>query len=253
MLGTGLIAAVVLTGAGPAQAEPYRNSTYHFSLELNNYWKPLTTSELAEAIQVVEGARTRTTPSTLVDGFCRRAARPWHKPPVILVNFIGIKTSDLSSEELERDAGREIERGLRDAHRKDAGDITDISIGTAAYDHARKRLVLRAQGTLRDGSKFELLAAGHISTEGIVCLTYLTSDTATEREIAFFDRVNDSFRFDAGYEFVPVEHQPPLLERLLKLQTGGMAKPALVGGGVLVVVVLIGLLGSRKEKNSKPW
>lgn len=244
---TRLLAAVVavLVSAGLAAAQPYVDSTRHFTLEVQPGWRALTLKEIDLANSVM-AQRMPEQKVQYIAGF-QLIGSPLLRFPYVLVSAHPGATSGMTFDQMEKTI-------LKDLHGPDLGRVQQafpemaggVTFESPTLDRARRRIVVQSRSVLADGSAIRGLTVIHLGSEGFVVVNCYDQDLSFERRLPTFDRINDSFRFDDGYAFTPFEAQP-FWRRLIGNPAGEMAAAGIVCGVVGGLCGLILQLFTRKK------
>jgi hypothetical protein len=133
--------------------------------------------------------------------------------------------------ELPGSTYEEIERFfINDAN--GAKGTRDAAVSTPVLDRSRNQITTRIEQDLPGLGKLKSLTTAFIGSQEIVSVHCYAMESDYERYLPTFTAINDSFRYDAGYGFVPgsapAVHRgggSPILGALV-----GAAIAALIGG-----------------------
>jgi hypothetical protein len=231
----GAVAAAVLAGGSPARAEPYRDATHHFTVELPDDWQVMPAAELAVANATARAARGGDV--THVAGFRPKSGGPGAFP-YVLVQKLPAKNPGMTFDDFERVFAADL--GLAAP-----ALVTGSRMEKPAFDRDRNRFTVQGRG-VADGDPVGVYSAGYLGKEADFVLHAYAEEPAFAGQLPTFTALADSFRFDE-----PVASGPlALLDRLNKLDP--RERMAVIGGGTVVVVLAVGMLTTRRRKSARP-
>jgi hypothetical protein len=230
--------------AAEARAETYSDPIRHYTVELPAGWQVMPADELN---QVNAAVREMSLPLTVVfDAGFRPAGRPVGSYPYVLVQMNRTPTTGATYEDIESAFSQQAKGAVQKVEGKLTDWAKDIAVGSIALDRTRNRVVFPVEMELANVGKIRGLCVGHIGSHGIVSLNAYDHESEFERSVPIFQQLNESFRYDGGYEFHPASGSA------LSRRLTGPAKTALIGAVAGGIVGLVGYLLRKKRPQEPP-
>ena len=194
-----LIAVLVIPS--PGNAESYRDAANHFQLEVPNNWRTLTADELA---RFNTGAK-----NTPYDGAFRPVDKFFGSAPYILYLVHRGAYTGASYEDIERDIASSTKTVLIKDKGESAADIfNNLRVGEGFLDRDRNRLYMRSEVDIGLGEKTQVFSDFHLGSAGSVQVIGYALANEVAEFVPQFVRMNESFRFDPGFQFKPFARPP---------------------------------------------
>lgn len=229
------VAVLVAPGAVRAAAEPYHNTTYHFSVEPPAGWRVMDPEKSAEVKETFEGDITLS--SRFVVGFCPATPDP---TVMAIVLYDRIPMNGLTAELVERYVCDQLPV-VGPGGTLNFPQENRPGVRFSGYDRTRHRAFLRLNRQDPE-TDYDAKVGAHVGAEGVVMVAFVV-DGKYDRYARFFDQMNDTVRFDDGYTFTPLEPPQPvektILQRVLDSHRlkWGLVVVGLVIGGMIVQLV----------------
>jgi hypothetical protein len=147
---------------------------------------------------------TRSEDVTYEAGFRPKGTDPGQYPHVLIQKVPG---------EIERASYDEVRRGFAKALRLPVksveGTTKEPTLGVAVLDRSRNRLAFMEKLKAPGVGPVRGLSVGHLGESGVVFVHCYAEEDGFAEAKPTFDQLNDSFRFDLGYEFQPAGYERP--------------------------------------------
>ena len=184
-----------------AAAETYRTSALHATFELPEGWQSMTAAEIAKINQVtaerMPGQQIR-----YESGFRPKGSAPGSYPYILLQLEPRIGAAP-SYEAIEQALGQTNAGSIKEVSGSLGDLIQGLEVGNAALDRSRNRILLRLSARCDRGRTRDRVTVTHLGYEGDVRLHCYAQDKDFAKFMPTFTGINNSFRFDSGYTFVP--------------------------------------------------
>jgi hypothetical protein len=241
---------VVFPSTRTSGSGPYHDSVRHFSLVVPDEWKPMERQALIHVNRRVQ----ELLPGTSIRyqaGFQLRDGAP-ATYPYLLVRVEFVATRGASYEEVKRSISRAFKIEFQQVEGKLPGLIRILSVGEAALDRTRDRVVLHVQMEVVGVGRVHCLSAAMLGSDEVVFLLGYAREAEFEKYRPAFEALADSFRYDPGHAFVaqttPVPTRPPGMRDLGADFGSGLIGGVLCGlvaGGVVLIMKLFEWLYRR--------
>jgi hypothetical protein len=181
-----------------AGTNPHIDSERHFSLDLPMTWQEMSGQELRTinrgASMLGLGVQVK-----YQAGFRRKNTRPGTCPYIL----VSQKSGRLHSyEEVEQALEKEMPKCVEKAEGALSKLGANLSIDGVTFDRERNRISFRSQMDVTGVGTIQAFSVGHIGSEGVVFVHCYALANEFSAWVNTFDRINDSFAFDEGFEFV---------------------------------------------------
>jgi hypothetical protein len=194
--------ALALLAAGPAAADPFRDQQWRFTLEVPAGWERMSADEVG-TLNTVMRSLTRSEDATYEVGFRPTGSNPGDYPFVLIQKVPG---------EIERATYDEIHKGLTRSLRMPVqsveGKAAEPTVGRAVLDRSRHRVAVTDTFKAPGVGPVRSLTIGHLGESGVVFVHCYAQEEEFAKTKPTFDQLNDSFRYDLGYEFLPAGAEP---------------------------------------------
>jgi hypothetical protein len=231
---TPLTLSTLLLYGGPARAEDYRDESRHYALTLPDDW----TLMAPEWLAAINAFSREKVGIEYQAGFAVKD-RPAGSTPYVLVQHLNKSLEGKTYDQIDRSLANEMSQGVKQVEGKFADVAKDLSVGQAALDRARNRIIIRGQMDVVDTGRIKSVSFGPLGEQGIVLVHCYALEPEFDSRLPTFNAIAESFRFDPGYEFVPSSG-------LLTGAGRDVLIGGIVGGVVGGSVVLYRLLARRR-------
>jgi hypothetical protein len=136
------------------------------------------------------------------NGFRRAGARPWAYP-YVLVQVQPLDPTAVTYEEIERVLSRDLNVAIKEASGAFSDLARNVSLGSAALDRSRNRIVMRLQMDVAGVGTIQGLSVAHFGAKALVSLHCYAREEEYQQYLPVFTLMGDSFTFDPGYTFTP--------------------------------------------------
>jgi len=231
----GTIAEDLLMAAEPLL---FRDMEGHFRIEQLPGWEPMTSLELGSLNSVASRLSLGTTVRYQA-GFRRFNTQPGTFP-YILIQTVPLRANSYA--EVERALEQQLPAAVKKAEHAAREFAESANLDTAELDRASNRVVMQLEIEVRGVGLARGYSIGHIGREAMVFVhSYALASDFPEWSDTF-ERFNESFQFDEGYEFVeqPTEKfgRSGLLSSFDDPITGALTSVAVSLGSVILGVVI---------------
>ncbi len=226
-------------------AQTIRDESEHFSVELPEPW----TAMPAEYVQRINDLISQRMPGSQVHysrGFMPKGAKDGSYP-YILVQFTPADFKNVSYEQLEATLSRSTGKEVKSVENAMSDLAKDLTMGVPVLDRSKNVFLARVQMDVVGAGKVQGLSIGHLSSAGIVQLHSYQLEKDFQTSLPVFNQINDSFKFDPGYEFTPGTGRGALGNILSKAGDG-----AITGGAIGGVAGLLLVLFKKRNKPKPP-
>jgi hypothetical protein len=233
----------IVRASGPGT---HQDAAYHFSLTLPLGWSVMSAQELK---LINRGARSFGFGSKVQyqTGFRRKNTKPGSSPYIL----VAAKPGRLSSYAEVEDA---LENEMPKATKKAEGALSkvasNLSISTPTLDRSTNRIQFNSQVDVNGIGTMQAMSVGHIGSEGVIFVHCYALDRDFGAWATTFDRINDSFCFDEGYEFKEGVHSGWLSQAESMFRSGRGIGMLLGGaGGAVAGLVALALRKPRRVRH----
>jgi hypothetical protein len=227
------ISAIVLTTliAGQEVSQPYSSHAGHYSFRLPTEWEPISQRTFKEMTDVLSPSAPH---SRYEAGFKRRVNRGFRCPYILLTNVP--MDSPTGAKLQEQLADQELNRALNDTPEWLAKRISEAMRDRLYYDLRRQVLFTNEEIDVQGMGSLKTLTAYCLGRDTIAVFHMHALQQDYTRDLASFNSLLDTFRWEAGFEFVETRPPPPPSTASRVVQLG------LIGGAIAGLIALIGLV-----------
>lgn len=217
-------------------AETYRDEGRHFSFEVPEGWRMMTKEDVGAIND--RAARLNMSQKIVYLGGLRPVEGEGF--PFVLIQDQEGMTHGLTYENIEKNFGAEFQEGISKAKKplENVGLKMSLKSGTLSIDRVKAVVCAMATVDAAQGG-FQCLSSIHLGKDRALVLHAYEVPSKFEADAPLFQKFNDSFKFDAGYEFKPATSKPDAIIYVVALPVG-----AIVGA------VAILLVARKKVKNT---
>jgi hypothetical protein len=193
---------MVLWSGRPVQGGTYHSDALHFTLDLPEPWVVMTGDEIT---QINERMIRQLGPGEAVPnetGFRRAGTLPGTYP-YITVQKRAVKTTGLSSEDVERILSGDNPAALKSKHGRLADLMEPAETKILIHDPKNNRFLMHFEVAAPGGGQVESVTVGHIGDEGLIHIYAFAPKTDFKDILPTFLQIHESFRFDPGHAFTP--------------------------------------------------
>jgi hypothetical protein len=200
-LSLALAVGVCLGTAASLPAEEYRDPERHFSFTLPADWQPMPTLQL-DLMNRFAASQSQLG-NVHYDAGYQQSEQRERLTPYLLVQWFAADFRGRTYDQIEDGLSRELKTTLKKVEGALDAYVKDIGSEGAFLDRGRNRLILRFKMTNPGVGTIRGHTVGHIGQKGILYIHCYALDDEFDALVPTFNQINDSFRYEPGFEFVP--------------------------------------------------
>ena len=197
-----LAIGVVMCAAWTAWAEEYHDATRRWSVQVPPGWARIGDTEITQLDQAASGGGKIEKSFAFITGFTKNLKEPFSGPYVI-VQFSPGEFSKANYDDMEKALNAVDSKAVAAEVSEKAGPGREATMGRMVLDRATGRTHFSVQINDAKNDRVVGECTGFLGMKGIVQLNCYAREKVYPDHAAEFKQMIESFRYDAGAEFVP--------------------------------------------------